>query len=83
MADTAGVGTTMYAAAYDEFRPRFGADSRAAHLEQGAREIDGELPSLRRDVDDLDDLDHARHLGLGPHTVALDDGPGVHRPEMH
>lgn len=83
VADAAGVGTTMYAAAYDEFRPCFGPDSRAAHLEQGAREIGGGLPSLRRDVDDLDDLDSARQLGLGAHTAALDHRPETHRPTMH
>lgn len=77
VADAAGVGTTMYAAAYDGFRPRFGPDSRAAHVAQGAVEVSGALSSLRHDVDDLEDLELARGLGLGPHTAAL-----VRRPDM-
>ena len=52
VADAEGVGTTMYAAAYDRFAPRFGAGSRAAHGAAGAVEIEGDLCSLRRDVDD-------------------------------
>lgn len=69
--DAAGTGTTLYAAAYDAFRPRFGPDSRSAHLADGAVELAGELSSLRQDVDDLADLGRAAHLGLGPHTAAL------------
>lgn len=71
VADAAGVGTTMYSAAFEEFRPRFGIDSRAAHLAQGAQEVQGDLASLRADVDDLADLARARTLGLGPHTRML------------
>ena len=50
------------------FEPRFGAGSRAAHLEAGAVEIVGDLPTLRRDVDDAQALTEAVALGLGAHT---------------
>jgi 2-phospho-L-lactate guanylyltransferase len=68
VADGDGVGTTLYTAALTDFDPRFGAGSRLAHLEAGAREIEGPLPSLRRDVDDADGLAAAEELGLGAHT---------------
>jgi 2-phospho-L-lactate guanylyltransferase len=69
--DAAGVGTTLYAATYDEFDPRFGPGSREAHLDAGAREIGDAAPSVRRDVDDLADLRDAIALGVGPRTTAL------------
>jgi 2-phospho-L-lactate guanylyltransferase len=70
VADTDGIGTTLYVAAYEEFDPRFGPDSRAAHLGAGARELHQAPDSVRRDVDDLDDLRDAVALGVGPHTAA-------------
>ena len=75
VADAAGVGTTLYAAPHDAFDPRFGPDSRTAHLEAGGWEVPGELASLRRDVDDLADLHEAWVLGVGAHTAALADAP--------
>lgn len=72
VADTAGVGTTMYTATGAAFLPRFGPDSRAAHVAQGAVELPGVLASLRQDVDDLVDLARAAALGLGPHTALLE-----------
>ena len=72
VADAAGVGTTLYTAPYTLFDPRFGPGSRLAHLDTGAEEIGGALPSLRRDVDDLDDLQEALALGVGPHTPAAE-----------
>lgn len=69
--DAAQAGTTLYTAPYDSFAPRFGTGSRLAHLASGAREIAGELPSLRCDVDDLGDLRTALELGVGPHTMAV------------
>ncbi|HEU5035761.1 MAG TPA: 2-phospho-L-lactate guanylyltransferase [Nocardioides sp.] len=69
--DAAGVGTTLYVAAYDEFDPRFGPGSREAHLDAGAREIADAAPSVRRDVDDADDLRDAIALGVGRETAAL------------
>ncbi|MDN4160577.1 2-phospho-L-lactate guanylyltransferase [Nocardioides abyssi] len=71
VADADGVGTTLYTAPHAEFDPRFGGGSRAAHLAAGALEVAGELPTLRRDVDDLDDLRAAAVLGLGPRTAPL------------
>jgi 2-phospho-L-lactate guanylyltransferase len=71
VADAAGTGTTLYTASYSLFDPRFGAGSRRAHLDAGALEIGGALPTLRRDVDDLDDLRAAIDLGVGPQTRRL------------
>lgn len=68
VADAAGTGTTLYTASYDTFAPAFGIESRAAHLHAGAREITGELVSLRHDVDDEADLVAARRIGVGEHT---------------
>lgn len=67
--DAAGVGTTMYAAPYDRFDPRFGPRSRATHLAAGVQEITDAPTSVRRDVDDADDLAEAAILGLGPSTA--------------
>lgn len=70
--DAAGVGTTLYVAGHDEFDPHFGPESRAAHLDSGARELRDAPASVRRDVDDPADLDEAVALGVGPSTaVAL------------
>lgn len=69
--DAAGVGTTLYAAAYDAFDPRFGPGSRQAHVEAGAREVADAPASVRRDVDDADDLADAIRLGVGPRTAFL------------
>jgi 2-phospho-L-lactate guanylyltransferase len=68
--DAAGVGTTLYVAGRDEFDPRFGRDSRAAHLDAGARELEEVAASVRRDVDDVEDLRAAVALGVGPRTAA-------------
>ena len=68
VADQDEVGTTLYTAPYDVFAPRFGHRSRQAHLDTGAREITGDLRSLRRDVDDAAGLAAATTLGLGAHT---------------
>lgn len=73
VADAAGVGTTLLAAADAErFRPMFGADSRAQHLAAGAVDLsDVAGPSLRCDVDTLADLAAAHSLGLGPATAQV------------
>jgi 2-phospho-L-lactate guanylyltransferase len=68
VADADQTGTTLYTAPYDAFDPQFGVGSRASHLDAGAREIPGDLTSLRRDVDDRDALRRAEQLGLGAHT---------------
>ncbi|WP_028645388.1 2-phospho-L-lactate guanylyltransferase [Nocardioides sp. URHA0020] len=70
--DAAGIGTTLYVAGHDGFDPHFGPESRAAHLDAGAREVVDAPASVRRDVDDPDDLAQAVALGVGPSTaVAL------------
>lgn len=81
--DKDGVGTTMYAAAYDAFEPHFGRQSRLAHLEANAREIPGDLECLRLDVDNELDLVSATGLGIGTHSgaaLALSTRPLSTRP---
>jgi 2-phospho-L-lactate guanylyltransferase len=68
VADAYGVGTTVYVASYAAFDPRFGPRSREAHLDAGAIELANAAPSVRRDVDDLDDLRDAIGLGVGRRT---------------
>lgn len=69
--DADGTGTTLYTAPYDVFEPRFGPGSAAAHLAGGASPVPGGLSTLRRDVDDLADLDAAVALGVGPATAGV------------
>jgi 2-phospho-L-lactate guanylyltransferase len=73
VADAAGDGTTLYAAAPGApFRPAFGLASRSRHAAGGAAELDLDgIPGLRRDVDTPADLRGAVALGLGPHTAPL------------
>ena len=71
--DADGTGTSLYTAPYDAFEPRFGQDSAAAHESAGSRALQGDLASLRRDVNDLDGLSAAIALGVGEasaHAVA-------------
>ena len=66
----------MYAAPHGEFDPRFGPDSRAAHVDAGAwGGARRAAASLRRDVDDVADLREAQALGVGVHTAELAEGP--------
>jgi 2-phospho-L-lactate/phosphoenolpyruvate guanylyltransferase len=70
-ADADGTGTTfLLAAAGVELEPRFGGGSAARHAASGAVALDGEWPSLRRDVDTPADLITARRLGVGTNTLA-------------
>jgi 2-phospho-L-lactate guanylyltransferase len=69
VADTTGLGTTLYTASYEDFAPRFGPGSALAHDGTGARPVGATLPRLRRDVDDLADLEEALSLGVGPRTA--------------
>ncbi|MFB7594521.1 2-phospho-L-lactate guanylyltransferase [Streptomyces sp. NPDC056160] len=71
LADAAGIGTTLLAAAPEqELRPAFGTASRIRHRESGAVELrlDAVL-SVRQDVDTGDDLRAALALGVGPRTA--------------
>ncbi|MFI0356722.1 2-phospho-L-lactate guanylyltransferase [Actinomadura sp. 9N407] len=71
--DAAGIGTTLYTARPGvPFSPAFGRDSRTAHRARGARELlPGDIDSVRRDVDTLEDLRAALALGTGPRTAAV------------
>jgi 2-phospho-L-lactate/phosphoenolpyruvate guanylyltransferase len=72
VADAAGTGTTLYTARPGAaFWPRFGIESRAAHLSGGVVELQlTGVDGLRRDVDTVADLRDAARIGLGPHTAA-------------
>jgi len=53
-------------------QPCFGVASAVAHEAMGAVRLrDARLTTLRRDVDDVDDLLSAQRLGLGQHTSEL------------
>ncbi|MFD5298532.1 2-phospho-L-lactate guanylyltransferase [Streptomyces mutabilis] len=73
LADAAGIGTTLLAAAPGrELTPAFGMDSRARHRASGAVELQLEgVDSVRQDVDTGDDLRAALALGVGPRTAAV------------
>jgi 2-phospho-L-lactate guanylyltransferase len=72
VADAAGTGTTLLAArAGVPLDPWFGPGSASAHAASGAAALDGEWPTLRRDVDTAEDLTAAIALGLGRHTAGL------------
>jgi 2-phospho-L-lactate guanylyltransferase len=72
VADAAGTGTTLLATGVDSaLDPRFGPGSALAHAASGARRLDGDWPTLRRDVDTPADLAAVVGLGAGAHTRAL------------
>ena len=50
--------------------PRFGSGSAARHAEEAVL-LTPDLPRLRQDVDDLDDLTAAARLGVGPRTARV------------
>jgi 2-phospho-L-lactate guanylyltransferase len=67
--DAEGTGTVLLAApAGVALAPRFGTGSAAAHLASGARRLDGDWPTLRRDIDTGADLEAGKDLGLGART---------------
>jgi 2-phospho-L-lactate guanylyltransferase len=69
--DAAGHGTTVYVGTYERFLPRFGPRSRDAHLMAGAHAMFDAPLSVRRDVDDLEDLGSAVSLGVGDYTASV------------
>ncbi|WP_217246753.1 2-phospho-L-lactate guanylyltransferase [Streptomyces sp. AC602_WCS936] len=73
LADAAGIGTTLLAAAPGrELTPAFGSDSRSRHRASGAVELRlREVDSVRQDVDTGGDLRAALALGVGPRTAAV------------
>ena len=84
VADADGVGTTLVAApGLATFRPRFGPSSRQRHLDAGAHEVGRpDLPSVRRDVDDRDDLVEAIRLGVGSRTSLVTTMLGLSWPRV-
>lgn len=72
VADAAGTGTTLLAAAAGhELDPRFGEESARRHAESGAVPVEDDVPSLRLDVDTAADLARALALGAGVHTAEV------------
>jgi 2-phospho-L-lactate guanylyltransferase len=69
--DAPGTGTVLLAAHGALLGPRFGRGSAALHEASGAIRLVGAWPTLRRDVDTIDDLAEAGRLGLGAQTTAL------------
>ena len=70
--DRQGTGTTLLLSAPGgDLDPRFGVGSADAHAASGAVALLGPWPSLRTDVDTVEDLDLAAALGLGSRTAAL------------
>jgi 2-phospho-L-lactate/phosphoenolpyruvate guanylyltransferase len=70
VADAAGSGTTLLLAPPGvDLDPHFGVGSAAAHAASGAHTVDGDLTSLRLDVDTADDLERALLVGVGPETA--------------
>lgn len=62
--DLAGTGTVLLAAPPGvPLDPHFGPGSAAAHAASGAVRLDGDWPTLRRDVDTAGDLAAVRALG--------------------
>jgi 2-phospho-L-lactate guanylyltransferase len=76
VADAAGSGTTLLAAAPGtDLDPHFGAESARRHERSGAMPVRAQVETVRRDVDTEGDLASARVLGVGPRTTAvLTDG---------
>lgn len=54
-----------------ELAPLFGRDSARRHTASGARELVGDWPGLRLDVDTADDVRRAHSLGVGPATSTV------------
>jgi 2-phospho-L-lactate guanylyltransferase len=69
--DAEGSGTTLLVAAEPRLLDHaYGAGSAHAHEERGAARLDGAPAAARQDVDTLEDLVRAQHLGLGSRTTA-------------
>lgn len=71
VADAERIGTTLYAAPLAAFEPQFGPASATVHAARGARGVEAAVATLRRDVDDLDDLHEAMTHGVGRRTDVL------------
>ncbi|WP_024806535.1 2-phospho-L-lactate guanylyltransferase [Nocardia sp. BMG51109] len=51
--------------------PLFGEESARRHIDSGAKDLTGDWPGLRLDVDTAADLHRAAELGVGPATAAV------------
>jgi 2-phospho-L-lactate guanylyltransferase len=73
LADHTGRGTTVLTARRGEaLRPSFEGPSQHHHRLSGAQEITGlHAPSVRLDVDTVDDLRTAERMGLGRYTAGV------------
>lgn len=72
VADHQGTGTTLLLAApHRLLDPHFGVGSAGAHATSGALAITVPVPTLRCDVDTVEDLVAAHALGLGKHSSAV------------
>lgn len=72
VADSDGIGTTLFAARQAwSAATCFGTRSAARHLELGAVPVGARVPTVRRDVDTVQDVAGAMALGTGPWTRAL------------
>ncbi|WP_216894807.1 2-phospho-L-lactate guanylyltransferase [Nocardia alni] len=73
VADHTGQGTAALLVRADAapLAPLFGPDSARRHVDSGAKDLAGEWPGLRLDVDTAEDLRAAVLLGVGSATAAL------------
>ncbi|RDI49108.1 CofC family guanylyltransferase [Nocardia mexicana] len=73
VADHAGHGTAalLVRDGLAPLDPLFGPDSARRHIASGAKDLEGDWPGLRLDVDTEDDLHRAAALGVGPATAAV------------
>lgn len=70
VADAAGTGTTLLIAPSDtDLDPAFGEGSAGRHADSGATPLTASLITLRLDVDTAEDLERARAVGVGDHTL--------------
>jgi 2-phospho-L-lactate/phosphoenolpyruvate guanylyltransferase len=81
VADAAGTGTTLLAAAPGiPVRPMFGTGSAARHRASGAVNL-AASQGLRTDVDTASELHRALQIGVGEHTAAWLNGTSVTVPD--
>ncbi|MQY18439.1 2-phospho-L-lactate guanylyltransferase [Nocardia macrotermitis] len=73
IADHTGEGTAalLVCDPHTPLTPLFGPNSARRHADSGAKDLDGDWPGLRLDVDTPADLRAAADVGLGPATTAL------------
>ena len=65
VSDRHGSGTSALFAFGVPLDPHLGTNSAALHRKSGAIELTGSWPGLRCDIDTPEDLQAARHLGMG------------------